>query len=81
LKCDQCGYVSFDHNLACPACGGDLSLTRSKLGISHEPPEANFEELFGIQSAPDETDLKHEDDDIEVILDAADDDFEFTLDD
>jgi hypothetical protein len=80
LKCDQCGYVSFDHNHACPACGGDLSLTRTKLGISYEPPEASFEDLFRIPSSIDEINLNHHQDAIEVILD-ADDDFEFTLDD
>lgn len=80
LKCDQCSYISFDHNHACPACGSDLSLTRSKLGISYEPPEASFEDLFRIQSLTEEIDLNHHPDDIEVMLD-GDDDFEFTLDD
>lgn len=80
VKCDQCGYISFDHNHTCPACGNDLSMARAKLGITCEPPEASFEELFRMPSATYEIDLNHDPDSLEVTLD-GDDDFEFTLDD
>jgi hypothetical protein len=81
VKCDQCGYISFDYNHACPACGNDLAVTRAKLGITYEPPEASFEDLFRIPSSTtDGIDLNHNSDAREVILD-GDDDFEFTLDD
>lgn len=72
MKCDQCGYVSFDHNLLCPSCGSDLTLTRTRLEMNYEPPEADFSQLFRIQSSSDE---------IELELAPEEDDFEFILDD
>jgi hypothetical protein len=46
LKCDRCNFISFEHNLECPACGRELGIVRRKLGIHYEPPEVDFDELF-----------------------------------
>ncbi len=47
MRCDKCGYISFEHNLTCPACNVDLSMTRSKLGCYLDPPEiVSFDVYF-----------------------------------
>lgn len=81
MKCERCGYISFEHNMACPSCGSDLSETRSKLGITYEHPEANFDELFMVAPAWEETAPTTHDDDLDIDLGELDDGFEFTLDD
>jgi hypothetical protein len=74
LKCEKCGYTSFDHNFVCPSCNKDLTKTREKLGISYDIPES-LDEFFAAPTVkpppPPEPD---------VSLD-FDDDFQFTLDD
>lgn len=83
MKCDKCGYVSFDSNLTCPGCKRDLAPTRSRLGINLQPPEADLEEFFtgmaggytsGVGPAQQEEGA-------ELDIDAVGEDFEFTLDD
>ncbi len=81
MKCDKCGYTSFDYNSACPVCGKDLSIIRSRLGIHYAAPDVTLDEFFTgsselYQSAP----IPREDDP-ELDLDSVGDDFEFTLDD
>jgi hypothetical protein len=34
MKCQKCGYVSFDHLSQCKKCGGDLTAARGLLGFS-----------------------------------------------
>ncbi len=93
MRCDKCGYVSFDYSPTCPSCNRDLSLNRSKLGIFWDPPEANFDQfftdahsgLFRTNVAPlpkqeAELELDHDEEAPELDLDTTDDDFEFTLD-
>lgn len=46
MKCEKCGYVSFDFNLICPSCNKDLSAVRKKLGINFDQPEVDFDEFF-----------------------------------
>jgi len=82
LKCDKCGFISFDHNAACPACEKDLAMVRSRLGIHYVAPEIGLDEFFtgasGLyQTAP----AAARDDQAELDLDSVGDDFEFTLDD
>ncbi|MBI5571986.1 MAG: hypothetical protein HY914_18735 [Desulfomonile tiedjei] len=86
VKCEKCGYVSFDYNVACPACNKDLAQVRSRLGIFYLPPEVGLEGFFtgasdvaksAVKAAP--AAAKHEE--AELDLDSVGDDFEFTLDD
>jgi ribosomal protein L37AE/L43A len=86
LKCDKCGYVSFDYNHDCPVCSRDLAVTRSRLGIQYDPPEADFDELFTGQSGGYTTVAKspaarQQEEEPELDLDSVGDEFEFTLDD
>lgn len=39
MRCPKCGYISFDHNEACPKCNRNLSTERSKLNLLSFPPE------------------------------------------
>jgi hypothetical protein len=82
LKCDKCGYISFDYNHNCPVCDKDLGIVRNRLGIQYDPPEADFEELFTAQSG---TFAAHtrvaKAQEAELDLDSVGDEFEFTLDD
>ena len=82
MKCDKCGYISFDYNFACPLCNKDLGATRNRLGLYFDEPDKSFDEYFADPSgpyrlaappvAPEETELD---------LDTIGEDFEFTLDD
>jgi uncharacterized protein YbaR (Trm112 family) len=83
LKCDKCGYVSFDHNLACPACKKDLSMTRTRLGAFLDPPNTPFDLFLAdtsgqYRSAPVRAGVARE---AELDIDTVGDDFEFSLDD
>jgi hypothetical protein len=91
LKCEKCGYISFDYNVMCPQCNKDLSAARNKLGIHQEPPEMGFDEFFSgtsgafrtkdSPSAPEsELDLDAMGE-AELDLEDMGDEFEFTLDD
>jgi hypothetical protein len=82
MKCEKCGYISFDFNLVCPSCNKDLSAVRKKLGMDFDQPEADFDEFFtgssssykapagGASQAPE----------AELELDSGEE-FEFSLDD
>jgi hypothetical protein len=39
MKCQKCGYVSFDYLSQCKKCGADLTTVREKLGFSALKPE------------------------------------------
>ena len=85
MKCDKCGYISFDYNFACPACDKDLAQLRGRLGIFFVPPEVGLEEFFtgpaeggkAAKAAPP----AGKQDEAELDLDSEGDEFEFTLDD
>jgi len=91
LKCEKCGYISFDYNAACPQCSKDLSSVRGRLGIHQDPPEVDFDEFFSGSSGaykardsagPSESELGGETmGEAELDLDDMGDEFEFTLDD
>jgi hypothetical protein len=82
LKCDKCGYISFDYNHECPVCEKDLAVVRNRLGILYDPPEADFEELFTAQSGTFATHARApKTPEAELDLDSVGDEFEFTLDD
>lgn len=87
MKCEKCGYVSFDHNHECPNCQKDLGIVRSKLGITYDRPQANFDELFTGQSGAYQTISRTtattmaQDQEAELDLESVGDEFEFTLDD
>ncbi|MDQ7785323.1 MAG: hypothetical protein RDU20_20730 [Desulfomonilaceae bacterium] len=85
MKCDKCGYVSFDYNHECPVCGKDLGVIRGRLGIPFDPPEADFDDLFTGQSGSYTTvaraQPKAAEAEPELDLDSVGDEFEFTLDD
>jgi hypothetical protein len=81
LKCEKCGYVSFDHNHDCPVCSKDLGMVRNRLGIHLDPPEADFEDLFTGQSGTFASPSRAATQDSELDLDSVGDEFEFTLDD
>lgn len=42
MKCPKCGYVSFDHNQACPKCKKDISEERNKLNLPDFEPAVPF---------------------------------------
>ena len=85
MKCDKCGYISFDYNHECPVCSRDLAVTRNRLGIQYDPPEGDFDEIFTGQSGSYTTVAKahadKSDEEPELDLDSVGDEFEFTLDD
>jgi hypothetical protein len=82
VKCDKCGYMSFDYNLTCPACNKDLGVTRSKLGVNFVPPEMDFDELFTGGSGLYKTAAAaNKESEAELDLESVGDEFEFTLDD
>jgi hypothetical protein len=90
LKCEKCGYVSFDYNPACPSCNKDLGAVRNRLGIHYTEPEIGLEEFFlggpggatststGRTTTVPTTAPQEE---AELDLDSVGDEFEFTLDD
>lgn len=42
MRCQKCGYVSFDHLLACKKCGNDASTAREALGLVAGKPTMPF---------------------------------------
>jgi hypothetical protein len=84
LKCDKCGYVSYDHNLTCPACSKELSVVRSRLGSFLDPPETTFDLFFADASGlyrtvpPASRGGARE---AELEMDTGGEEFEFSLDD
>jgi hypothetical protein len=78
LKCEKCGFVSFDHNLSCPSCNRDLTVTRGKMGLFYAPPGEDLEAFFaggsnraggGATSASTEDTGAFTDEDLEFSLD------------
>jgi len=49
MKCPKCGYISFDHNLACPKCKKNISAEQEKLHLfDYRPaPPALLDSLTG----------------------------------
>ncbi|HMK33982.1 MAG TPA: hypothetical protein VK463_02870 [Desulfomonilaceae bacterium] len=80
MKCDKCGYMSFDYNLVCPVCNKDLTLVRRKLGVFYEQPEVGFDEFFTGASASYKPAASAPQEEAELDLDSGEE-FEFTLDD
>ncbi|MDQ1240575.1 MAG: hypothetical protein QG577_2761 [Thermodesulfobacteriota bacterium] len=87
VKCERCGYVSFDYNDSCPSCGFDLQVLRDKLGIYWEKPDTDFNKLFDeppsvstVESSTQEAESAY-DDDTELDFGSDDEEFEFSLDD
>lgn len=86
MRCEHCGFISFEHNKTCPSCGADLSSLRRRMGIYWEEPDTDFHRLFDANPAVDEVDAispiqaasDQEDADLEFDVE---DDFEFSLDD
>jgi hypothetical protein len=81
VKCDKCGYVSYDYNATCPACDKDLSMIRSRLGIHYSAPEVGLDEFFTGSSGLYQTAPLPKAEEAELDLESVGDDFEFTLDD
>lgn len=42
MKCEKCGFVSFDYLSECRRCGADLMATRERLGFSALKSEVPF---------------------------------------
>jgi hypothetical protein len=42
MKCPKCGYISFDHNEACPKCNKDITDERDNLGLPHFEPSVPY---------------------------------------
>lgn len=42
MRCQKCGYVSFDHLLACKKCGNDATAAREMLGLVAGKPTMPF---------------------------------------
>jgi hypothetical protein len=82
MKCEKCGFISFDYSLICKSCNRDLSSVRDKLGLFFEQPEKDLDEFFTGSSGSYRTSrpaapAAHE---AELDLESVDD-FDFTLDD
>lgn len=70
MKCEKCGYTSFDHNHLCPSCGKSLEKTRDKLGIHYNPPDpGGLDGLFATSRV------------VQQVVDVPGLDLDFTLDD
>jgi hypothetical protein len=90
LKCEKCGFISFDFNVSCPSCNKDLTSVRNRLGVHYTEPEVGLEEFFlggpggtasssaGKTTAAATSAPQEE---AELDLDSVGDEFEFTLDD
>lgn len=55
MRCQNCGYISFDHLSACKKCGGDAAAARDALGLVAGRPTMPFflgALVSGAQSAP-----------------------------
>lgn len=47
MKCQKCGYVSFDDNRVCPKCGKDLDAEREKMNLaSYRPAPISASDLL-----------------------------------
>ncbi|MBI5249416.1 MAG: hypothetical protein HY912_07970 [Desulfomonile tiedjei] len=85
MKCEKCGFVSFDFNLTCPSCEKDLSAVRKKLGLNFDQPEVDFDEFFtgsssAYKAATGATATSGQQQEAELDLEGGEE-FEFTLDD
>ena len=91
MRCEKCGYISFDYNALCPQCNKDLSSVRNRLGIHQDAPEMDLDEFFSGTSGAYRTRDSVDSPDAELDLDAMgeaeldlddmSEEFEFTLDD
>lgn len=69
MRCQSCGYISFDHLSACKKCGGDAAAARNALGLVAGKPTMPFflgALVSGSQSTPVATVLQ------ETVSDDAD---------
>ncbi len=56
MKCQKCGYISFDYLMACKKCGTDASMARDALGLVAGRPTMPFflgALLSGSESTPE----------------------------
>lgn len=81
LKCDKCGYISFDYSMTCPSCNKSLAETRRRLGSYLDAPESNFDNFFAEPSGTYRTLPSPMAEEAEVDLDTTEEEFEFSLDD
>ncbi len=85
MRCEKCGFISFEYNNSCPSCGAGLSSLRRSMNIYWEKPETDFHKLFDETLEPSVDFIDHVPTDVEegeAELDfGVDDDFEFSLDD
>lgn len=42
MKCNKCGFISFDHLAECKKCGNDLTVVRDSLGLCPVRPNVPF---------------------------------------
>jgi hypothetical protein len=86
LKCDHCGYISFDYNLKCPNCQSDLDEIRKRLNLTLLTPEINFTDLFSEKTSQSVFSISQQADDSGISVDPKpsepdDEDFDFDLED
>lgn len=90
MKCQKCGYISFDHLVACKKCGTDASMARDALGLVAGRPTMPFflgALISGSEStpvtaapAPAPMETAHEDvDSLFAEIDFGSDDLDFEL--
>ena len=47
MKCQKCGYISFDDNRVCPKCGKNLDVEREKMNLaSYRPAPISASDLL-----------------------------------
>lgn len=84
MKCDKCGFVSFEHNQSCPSCGKDLTVARQRLGIFLQPPRVTLDVFFSQDSGAFRSAAfpvnEAPKDEANLDMDTDKDDLEFTLD-
>ena len=42
MKCNKCGFISFDYLSECRGCGADISAVRDELGFLPVKPDLPF---------------------------------------
>jgi hypothetical protein len=86
LKCENCGYISFDYNLKCPNCQSDLDEIRKRLNLTLLTPEISFTDLFSDKTSQNVFSTSRQSDESGVDVDSSpidpdDEDFVFDLED
>jgi hypothetical protein len=79
MKCEKCGYISFDWNDMCPSCDTDLVVVRERLGFYQVDPPTDLSVL--LTSGPHVVTVQDDDYDLDLSGISPEEDIDWTLDD